>query len=69
MPPLKELNPSDSGPQGSASQGEIVNAALHERMQELEIQNSQLQTLVVELLDKNEQLRRTLARLEERNQP
>jgi predicted nuclease with TOPRIM domain len=60
MPPPKELNPSDSAPQG-----EIVNATLHERMQELEIQNSQLQTLVVELLDKNEQLRRTLARLEE----
>jgi hypothetical protein len=59
MPPLRELNPSNSEPQ---------DELLHDRMQELEIQNSQLQALVVDLLSKNEQLRLTVTQLAKEDQ-
>jgi hypothetical protein len=59
MPPLRELNPSNSEPQ---------DELLHDRMQELEIQNSQLRALVVDLLSKNEQLRLTVTQLAKEDQ-
>jgi hypothetical protein len=59
MPPLRELNPSNSEPQ---------DELLHDRMQELEIQNSQLRALVVDLLSKNEQLRLTVTKLAKEDQ-
>ena len=59
MPPLRELNPSNSEPQ---------DELLHDRMQELEIQNSQLRALVVDLLSKNEQLRLTVTQLAKEHQ-
>lgn len=67
MPPLKESNRFNPVTYNKTiDTQEMSNAALHDRLLELEMRNAHLQGLVVELLDKNERLRCAVAQLEKK---